>query len=174
MNGWQVSSQISKTWLALGGNIGNVLHAFQTVRKSLEKHPSCHILTSSLLYQTPPMGPEGQADYLNAALHLETSLSPIDLLDVLQHLEQQHGRVRHEHWGARTIDLDIIAYDDISMDSERLILPHQHMHCRQFVLRPMCDISPYWLHPNQQKTARELLQAILSTGHLPLSNGQKW
>jgi len=163
-----------KSWIALGGNIGDVLSRFCSVCTSLNEHQSCNILAASLLYQTPPIGPEGQDDYLNTALQIETSLSPLELLDVLQYLEQQHGRVRHEHWGARTLDLDIIAYDAITMDSERLILPHQHMHWRQFVVRPMCDISPDWIHPSQHKTAQQLLNDILETGELPLVKGQKW
>jgi len=205
-----------KSWIALGGNLGNVLKTFCDVRHDLNQDENIHGLQSSLLYQTPPIGPEGQDDYLNAALHIETSYAPLDLLDVLQSLEQQHGRVRHEHWGARTLDLDIIAYSqssrklplsasslkscignllkkcprqdfghddasilnplyhDISMDSKRLILPHQHMHWRQFVLRPMCDISPNWIHPTYQKTAQQLLDAILATDELALGEGQKW
>lgn len=163
-----------KSWIALGGNIGDVLQRFCAVRKQLNQQPSCLVQASSLLYQTPPVGPQGQDDYLNAVLQLETSIAPLELLDILQSLEQQHGRVRHEHWGARTLDLDIIAYDDISMASERLILPHQHMHWRQFVLRPMCDISPNWIHPTHQKTAQQLLDAILATGELALGEGQKW
>jgi len=163
-----------KAWIAIGGNIGDVLARFCSVRAHVNEHEACNMLATSLLYQTPPIGPEGQDDYLNAALHFETSWSPLELLDALQHLEQQHGRVRHEHWGARTLDLDIIAYDNFSMDTERLILPHQHMHWRQFVLRPMCDISPDWMHPTQHKTAQKLLDALLATGEIPLAKGQKW
>jgi len=163
-----------QAWVALGGNLGNVLKTFCDVRHDLNQDENIHGLQSSLLYQTPPIGPEGQDDYLNAVLQIETSYAPLDLLDVLQSLEQQHGRVRHEHWGARTLDLDMIAYDSITMDSERLIIPHQHMHWRQFVLRPMCDISPNWIHPTYQKTAQQLLDAILATDELALGEGQKW
>jgi len=165
---------MSKVWIALGGNIGHVLKTFQNVRTTLQKTPSCQGVVSSLLYQTPPIGPEGQADYLNAILHIQTSFTPIELLNYLQALEQQHGRIRHEHWGARTLDLDIIAYDDMTIDSERLILPHPHMHWRQFVLRPMCDISPDWLHPIQHVTAQTLLKKILTTGEAALPDGTKW
>jgi len=165
---------MSKAWIALGGNIGNVLKTFQTVRHQLNELSVSKVLASSLCYQTPPIGPEGQSDYLNAVLHIQTTLTPIELLNHLQTLEQQHGRTRHEHWGARTLDLDIIAYDDISMDSERLILPHPHMHWRQFVLRPMCDISPDCLHPRQAKTAAQLLHHILEKGEPALPNGKKW
>ncbi|MDQ6974877.1 MAG: 2-amino-4-hydroxy-6-hydroxymethyldihydropteridine diphosphokinase, partial [Mariprofundaceae bacterium] len=168
------SLSMSKAWIALGGNLGQVLQAFRHVRLALQTMPSCQLLASSLLYQTPPIGPEGQGDYLNAVLHIQTSFIPIELLNCLQALEQRHGRIRHEHWGARTLDLDIIAYDDVSMDSERLILPHQHMHWRQFVLRPMCDISPDWLHPIQQVTAQTLLKKILATGEAALPDGKKW
>ncbi|MDQ6994660.1 MAG: 2-amino-4-hydroxy-6-hydroxymethyldihydropteridine diphosphokinase [Mariprofundaceae bacterium] len=163
-----------KAWIALGGNIGDVLQSFRSVRHALQKHPSCTIIASSLVYQTPPIGPEGQDDYLNAVLQIQTTFTPLELLNHLQDLEQQHGRIRHEHWGARTLDLDIIAYDDLILAEERLSLPHPHMHWRQFVLRPMCDISPDYLHPMRQQTAQTLLNNILHSGEEALPDGKKW
>lgn len=161
-------------WIALGGNIGDVAESFRQTRQTLDKHPQCSVQKQSLLYQTPPMGPEGQDDYLNAMLLLDTSLPPLDVLDLLQSIEQQHGRVRHIHWGARTLDLDIIAYDDVIMQQTRLTIPHPYMHQRQFVLRPMCDISPTWMHPKLHQTAEQLQAKQIQQGEAVLPQGQSW
>ncbi|MDQ6967178.1 MAG: 2-amino-4-hydroxy-6-hydroxymethyldihydropteridine diphosphokinase [Mariprofundaceae bacterium] len=164
----------SHVWVALGGNQGDVYNCFKSARKSIAKHPSCELLQSSLLYQTPPLGSVGQADYLNAVIAISTYLEPLDLLQVLQNIEHAHGRIRQEHWGARTLDLDILAYDNLHLQSNILTLPHSQLHVRQFVLRPLCDIAPLWLHPSLRKNASELLQSLLDSGEEPLENGSLW
>jgi len=161
-------------WIALGGNLGNVQNNFQSARKVIAEHPCCSLTKSSKLYQTPPIGPAGQNDYLNAVICINTSLEPLALLQVLQDIEHQHGRVRHEHWGPRSLDLDILAYDNLHLQSDKLILPHKHLAERQFVLRPLCDISPAWLHPYLMKTARQLLQGLLDSGEKALESGSPW
>ncbi len=162
------------TWIALGGNIGDVADYFRQTREHLQQHPACSCVQSALLYQTPPIGPEGQDDYLNTMLFMHTTLAPIALLNLLQSIELQHGRVRQVHWGARTLDLDIIAYGDVIMQHERLTLPHSYMHQRQFVLRPMCDLSPTWMHPIQQHTAKQLLSQRIKHGEQALPQGINW
>ncbi len=164
----------SHAWIALGGNQGDVRSAFNSARKSLVEHPDCKLLQSSLLYQTPPLGPAGQADYLNAVVSINTYLEPLKLLRALQDIEHIHGRVRHEHWGARTLDLDILAYDDLHLQSSILTLPHSQLQVRQFVLRPLCDIAAQWLHPSIKKNASELLQSLLDSGEEPLESGSPW
>jgi len=166
--------QQSQAWIALGGNLGDVQSCFESARKTIAEHPSCCLIQSSLLYQTPPLGPAGQADYLNAVIIIKTNLEPLRLLQLLQDIEHTHGRIRHEHWGARTLDLDILAYDNLHLQSDILTIPHNQLHLRQFVLQPLCDIAPKWLHPALRKNASELLQSLLDSGEEALENGSLW
>ncbi len=115
---------------------------------SLSLHSQISLIKVSSFYQTPPIGPGEQADYINAVAQLETQLTPIQLLDYLQSIEQQQGRVRNIRWGARTLDLDILLYDQLVQDSERLTLPHPRMHERGFVLAPLTEIEPQLCLPN--------------------------
>ncbi len=161
-------------YIALGGNLGDVPSYFRATRNSIEQWPNTHVIASSLLYRTPPMGPLGQADYYNAVMAIESTLEALVLLDHLQDIEAQHGRVRAEHWGPRTLDLDIIAMANNIIDTDRLTLPHPHMHQRQFVLRPLCDIAPNWQHPRLGKTAAAMLDALLAAGEAPLAKGKPW
>jgi len=164
----------SYAWIALGGNLGDVRRCFKSARKSIAEHPDCTLLQSSMLYQTPPLGPSGQADYLNAVIVINTSLKPLALLRALQDIENTHGRIRQEHWGSRTLDLDILAYDDLHLESDILTIPHSQLHLRQFVLRPLCDIAPQWQHPSIKKNASELLQSLLDSGEKSLESGSLW
>ncbi len=165
---------LKSAYIALGGNIGEVQACFIQARTALHAVPDTQVTASSLLYQTPPLGPAGQTDYLNAVLEIETDLQPLALLDALQHIENCHGRLRDKHWGPRTLDLDILAVDVLMLDTERLQLPHPHLQNRQFVLRPLCDIAPNWQHPRSGKSAALLLQELLATGEAPLAKGMKW
>ena len=115
---------------------------------SLSSHKQISLVTVSSFYQTPPIGPGEQADYINAVAKLETRLTPLQLLDCLQSIEQQQGRVRNIRWGARTLDLDILLYNQLVQDCERLTLPHPRMHERGFVLAPLTEIEPQLSLPN--------------------------
>jgi len=160
--------------IALGGNISDVPSNFHSARTCIEQLDNTHVAASSLLYRTPPLGPPGQVDYYNAVMAVESGLAPLDFLDALQAIEDEHGRIRAEHWGARTLDLDIIAIDNNIIDTDRLSVPHPHMHTRQFVLRPLCDIAPNWQHPRLGKTASALLDALLLAGEPALTKGIAW
>jgi len=165
---------LQTSWIALGGNLGDVKKSFMATRQSISTHPHCHLINSSKCYKTPAIGPEGQDDYLNAVIEIRTDLEPHTLLQYLQSLEHEHGRIRAERWGPRTLDLDIIAYADFSLTTKDLCLPHSQMHLRQFVLKPLCDIAPNWHHPAMMLTATELLNHILSQGEMPLNEGDLW
>lgn len=165
---------MSTAYIALGGNIGNVRQCFIKARAGLDALPGSRVSTSSLLYRTPPLGPPGQPDYLNAVVALVTCLPPLTLLDALQQIETRHGRERGRRWAARTLDLDIVAIDALCLEEERLQLPHPLMQKRQFVLRPLCDIASSWQHPHLGKTAVTLLQELLAEGEPPLPKGEKW
>jgi len=161
-------------YIALGGNLGDVPSTLHSARQCIEQLDNTQVTASSLLYRTPALGPPDQADYYNAVIAVESGLAPLDMLDALQAIEAQHGRVRAEPWGPRTLDLDIIAIDADIMDTSRLIVPHAHMQNRQFVLRPLCDIAPSWQHPCLGKTAAALLDALLATGEITLAKGKAW
>ncbi|MDQ6999698.1 MAG: 2-amino-4-hydroxy-6-hydroxymethyldihydropteridine diphosphokinase [Mariprofundus sp.] len=165
---------MNNVFIAFGGNLGDVLSNFRSARQNIARLEGIHVTRSSLLYRTPPLGPAGQPDYLNAMIAAESELKPLALLTALQTIETQHGRIRAEHWGARTMDLDIIAMDSLVIDDERLSIPHPQMHHRQFVLRPLCDIEPNWQHPNLNKTASQLLNALLLAGEAALPQGIAW
>jgi len=160
--------------IAFGGNLGNVRESFLSARKELNSTAGISVTASSRLYRTPPLGPAGQPDYLNAVIRIETSLEPMQLLDLLQSIENRHGRERRERWGARTLDLDIATWGNTAVESERLTLPHPHMHERMFVLCPLCDIDPAWQHPLLQVSAKALMGRLIDSGEAPLPEGEKW
>jgi len=161
-------------FIALGGNLGNVAEHFRSARADIDKLPATSVSGSSLLYRTPPIGPAGQPDYLNAVIAVKSALAPLTLLDALQDIEKRYGRERHEHWGARTLDLDIIAIASEIISSERLVVPHVHMFDRQFVLRPLCDLAPQWQHPQSGETAAARLKHLIAVGETPLPEGETW
>jgi 2-amino-4-hydroxy-6-hydroxymethyldihydropteridine diphosphokinase len=129
-------------YIGLGSNLENPLQQIKTAIDDLQSLADINIVSVSSLYQSPPMGPADQPDYINAVLALETSLNPHQLLDALQSVEQLHGRVRKRHWGERTLDLDILLFGDQILDDERLKIPHPGMHERAFVLYPLAEIAP--------------------------------
>lgn len=117
-----------------------------------------HVVKVSKYYETPPYGMTEQPDFLNACLKLRTLLTPQELLKTLQKIEQDAGRERVIHWGPRTLDLDIIFYDKLVLETTDLCIPHVEMHKRRFVLEPLHDIAPYKRHPVYGKTVREMLE----------------
>ncbi|WP_018295360.1 2-amino-4-hydroxy-6-hydroxymethyldihydropteridine diphosphokinase [Mariprofundus ferrooxydans] len=161
-------------YIALGGNLGEVKAAFGSARAEIAALPDTTVTASSLLYRTAPVGPPGQPDYYNAVIAIETDMPSLTLLNALQSIEQRHGRVRTLHWGARTLDLDIIAINTDIVELPQLSIPHPLMHTRQFVLRPMCDIYPAWHHPLLDVSAADLLADLLAAGEAPLTEGVVW
>jgi len=164
----------NRSYIGMGGNLGDVADTFRAARDAIAAWPGCTLLDASRCYRTPPLGPAGQPDYLNAVIAIASTLPPGALLDALQSIEQTHGRERGERWGARTLDLDIIAIGDRIIASERLTVPHPEMHKRQFVLRPLCDIEPAWRHPQTGLTAKAMLEKLLQSGEDPLPEGSPW
>ena len=120
----------------------------------------CRVKKVSDFIETEPVGYKDQNDFLNGCVELETLYEPFELLEFLHIIEDDDGRTRDIHWGPRTIDLDIIYYDDIVMNTEKLIIPHKEMSKRFFVLKPLLDIAPDKCHPISQKTTKEMLLEI--------------
>ncbi len=131
-----------RCYIGLGSNLENPVTQVATALLELERLPDCRHLIHSSLYRSDPVGPPGQPDYINAVASLETTLSPLELLDAMQALEQQHQRVRIQHWGPRTLDLDLLLYGDQQIRNERLTVPHPYLHERSFVLYPLAEIAP--------------------------------
>ncbi|MCW9014452.1 MAG: 2-amino-4-hydroxy-6-hydroxymethyldihydropteridine diphosphokinase [Gammaproteobacteria bacterium] len=132
-------------YIGLGSNLDNPQQQLRSALKILVETPQLRILADSGLYQSRAMTLPGdetlQPDYINAVVQLETDLLPAQLLDTLQMIEDRQGRVRAERWGARTLDLDILLYDDLQMNSERLTIPHAGIAERDFVLYPLQKID---------------------------------
>ncbi|MFK5983942.1 MAG: 2-amino-4-hydroxy-6-hydroxymethyldihydropteridine diphosphokinase [Pseudomonadota bacterium] len=134
-----------KAYIALGSNLQNPQQQIQQAIAILQQHSQLELVQTSSLYQSEAMiiaGTEAQADYINAVVLLETPLAAHDLLHLLQQIEHQQGRVRGKKWSARTLDLDILLYDDNIIISDDLIIPHPNMCERNFVLYPLAEISP--------------------------------
>ncbi len=129
-------------YVGLGSNLEGPREQLERALQALARLPHTTLLASSPLYRSTPMGPAEQPDYVNAVARLETDLAPLELLDALQATERQQGRVRGpERWGPRTLDLDLLLYDDRRLDSPRLTLPHPGLHQRAFVLYPLHDVA---------------------------------
>lgn len=131
-----------QAWIGLGSNLEDPLEQLARAVTGLATLPDTILLGQSPFYRSRPMGPQDQPDFVNGVVLLDTSLPPETLLDHLQALEQAHGRVRRRHWGPRTLDLDLLLYDDRTIATERLTVPHPGLTERDFVLRPMLDIAP--------------------------------
>ncbi|MDM1322894.1 2-amino-4-hydroxy-6-hydroxymethyldihydropteridine diphosphokinase [Acinetobacter pseudolwoffii] len=127
------------TYIGLGSNLGD---SRQILAQAVQKLATLGQVKTSDLYQSPPMGPQDQPNYLNAVVQLCTTLAPLELLDRLQAFEQEAGRVRLRHWGERTLDLDLLIYGEEQIQNPRLTVPHVGVLERDFVLIPLLDIDP--------------------------------
>ena len=144
--------------ISIGSNLGD---RTGNCRKALEEISGfAEILKVSSAYETAPVGNEDQPDFINCAAEIETALSPLELLNRMRKVEDVLGRVRDGRWGPRTIDIDIIFYDDLIIDTEELQIPHVSAHMRRFVLEPVCEIDPWLVHPGFGVRVYELLKEI--------------
>jgi len=159
---------MSVVFIALGANLGDPLKQAQDAIESINQLQSTEVIKTSPFYRSKPLGPKDQPDYLNAVIKIITELSPIELLHTLQKIEKDLGRVRKANrWGPRTLDLDILLYDNIQMSSEHLTIPHYDMKNREFVLYPLYDLEPQLVLPDQSA-----LSDLIT--HLPLYNLIRW
>jgi 2-amino-4-hydroxy-6-hydroxymethyldihydropteridine diphosphokinase len=134
-------NDMTRVYIGLGGNLGDAASTLHQVLDALRTTPGIQQCMSSPFYRTAPVDSSGP-DYINAVAVLDTTLAPLALLDVLQALENQHGRLRPYKNAPRTLDLDLLLYGDLTFNSERLIVPHPRMHERAFVLAPLHDLAP--------------------------------
>ena len=146
---------VTRAAIALGSNIGDSASILKDALKALDQHPQVRVVSHSSWYRTVPVGP-AQDDFLNGCALLETDLAADTLLELLLSTEQDFGRVRLEHWGPRSLDLDLILYGDQVIATERPQVPHPRLAERPFVLTPLAEIAPEWIEPTSGKTIREL------------------
>lgn len=159
-----VSVELTRGWhrvyLSLGSNIGEREIYLQNALNALRNN-SCILLDKvSPIYETEPYGGVEQQSFLNCCAAIDTILEPEELLDFLHIVEAVNNRTREVHWGPRTLDMDILLYDDLIMHTERLCIPHIDMHNRMFVLKPLSDIAPYAYHPVKRAVVQELLAKL--------------
>jgi 2-amino-4-hydroxy-6-hydroxymethyldihydropteridine diphosphokinase len=135
-------------YIGLGSNLSDPVEQVKTAIYNLQSLPDSDLIDWSSLYASSPMGPQDQPDYINAVAVIDTTLSAHQLLDALQAIEQNQGRIRKRHWGERTLDLDILLYGQKEINAPRLQVPHPGVALRAFVLYPLAEISPNLTIPN--------------------------
>lgn len=159
-----VSVEIERGWhtayIAFGSNMGDKEQYLNQAISSLGRTPGCMVTRVSSFLVTEPYGVTDQDEFLNGCLMLRTLLTPRELLNILHAIEQEAGRERILRWGPRTLDLDIIFYDDLIIEDEDLCIPHVDMQNRDFVLRPLLEIAPYKHHPCCGRTVQELYSLL--------------
>lgn len=145
-----------KLYLLLGGNLGDRPAYLSQARDRIARQIG-PIVCSSGLYETAAWGKTDQPAFLNQVLEVQAEVTPEQVLFLINQMEQELGRVREEHWGARVIDIDILFYDDLSLNTPRLTIPHPQLHLRRFTLQPLAEVAPNLMHPALGKTVTELL-----------------
>lgn len=133
---------MATSFLSLGSNLGDRLDHLSKAVTALAKQPKIKVIKVSSVYQTKPVGGPEQDDYLNAVVKIQTGLSAHELLAVTQSIENNEGRVREVRWGPRTLDIDVLTYDDLISTDDKLTLPHPRISERAFVLVPFFEIDP--------------------------------
>jgi len=155
---------MQRAYIGLGSNLATPLLQLRSALDALRALPQSSVVAHSSFYISDPLGPADQPRYVNAVAALDTGLSPLALLDVLQTIELEQGRTRKaERWGPRTLDLDILLFGNLHIDEPRLTVPHYHMHARAFVLYPLAEIAPDLRLPDGRPIS-ELLEACPYVG----------
>ncbi len=145
-------------YLLLGSNLGSKSNHLQIAKDWLAETVGA-ILKQSSIYETESWGVADEPSYLNQVIEIDTALAPQQLLTAILAIEERMGRVREKRWHSRTIDIDILFYNDQIIDSDRLQIPHPRIHERNFTLIPLAEITPAFIHPTLHKSIAELLTA---------------
>jgi dihydroneopterin aldolase/2-amino-4-hydroxy-6-hydroxymethyldihydropteridine diphosphokinase len=159
-----VSVSIHREWhtvyLGVGSNMGDKEGYLNFAIEQLKNSKDIQVTKVAKYRTTEPYGGVEQDDFLNSCIEIKTLQTPEELLITLHDIEQKAGRERKVHWGPRTLDLDILLYDNVVMDTKELTIPHKEMHLREFVLEPLTEIAPYAEHPIYHCSARELFERL--------------
>lgn len=158
----------TKVLLSAGSNAGDSLNHLNTAVALLNATGFVNVLSSSSVYKTDPWGKTDQESFYNIALLAECTVDVGELMRIILNTEEKIGRIRVEKWGPRIIDIDIILYGDIVVNTEQVIVPHPHFRDRLFVLKPAAEIAPDLLDPVTGKTIKELLDLCPDTGGVEL------
>lgn len=149
----------ARTAIALGSNLGNSLATLEAATAELAAIPEIQLQAKSSWYITGAVGPP-QPDYLNGCIILKVEIDAQELLEILLAIEKKFGRVRQERWGPRSLDLDLLLYDDLIIDTPNLQIPHPRMQERAFVLVPLAEIAPDWVEPISGFAIRDLVKKV--------------
>lgn len=155
-----ISRKWNRAYLSIGSNIGDKEAYLNQAIDELYNDDNCRVTAISNFIETEPYGPVEQDNFLNGCVEIETLYSPQELLKKVNEIEAEAGRVREVHWGPRTLDIDIIFYNDEIIGESDLMIPHIEMHKRLFVLEPLKQIAPYAIHPIYKKTVSQLLEEL--------------
>ena len=155
----QTGDLLNKSAIALGSNIGDSYTILQAAIETLAQTPGIILEARSSWYKTKAVGPP-QPDYLNGCAILQVAIIPQLLLETLLQIENQFGRVRLERWEPRTLDLDLLLYDDLVLDTPTLQVPHPRMRERAFVLIPLLEIAPDWIEPVSGRAIKDLVKEV--------------
>ena len=143
----EIERKWNKVYIAAGSNLGDKEETLKEAIYIIDKRKDCVVTKVSNFYTTDPVGYEDQDQFVNCVFEINTLQTPSELMDTLLEVEKDFKRERIIRWGPRTLDLDIIFYNDIISYDEHILIPHPRAHERQFVMKPMCDINPYYVHP---------------------------
>lgn len=151
-----------EVFLGLGSNVGDRKAHVCAAVKALRAHDQINVVHESTVIETEPLGEIEQSAFLNQVLQIETELEPAQLLQYCLAIEEAQGRVREEKWGPRTLDIDILFYGSSVVEGNALRVPHPELHLREFVVGPLAEIAPDFVHPINMKNMQELLKTLLS------------
>lgn len=149
---------MARAYISIGSNLGDRVANCMLAVSMLSSF--ARVTAASSAYETEPVGPKDQPDFINCAACIETDMPPENLLAELRSIEDSLGRIRRERWRERSIDLDIVFYDGLVMNTDELTIPHPRAHLRRFVLEPLAEISPGLVHPILGATVSELLHSL--------------
>lgn len=152
----EIERKWNKVYIAAGSNLGDKEETLKEAIYIIDKRKDCVVTKVSNFYTTDPVGYEDQDQFVNCVFEIDTLQTPSELMDTLLEVEKDFKRERIIRWGPRTLDLDIIFYNDIISYDEHILIPHPRAHERQFVMKPMCDINPYYVHPIYRKRVMDI------------------
>ena len=154
---------MNRVFIGIGSNEGDRLSNISAAVHALSNLSDIRVVQMATIFETEPVGGPPQGPYLNTVVELKTTREPIELFGVLKNIERQLGRQESSlHWAPRTIDLDILLYDDRVIQEQDLVIPHPRMHERQFVLAPLAQLAPGFIHPVLHQSIAALLEQVLA------------
>ena len=159
-------------YIGIGSNVGDREKNIREAVGKVDAPEDTRLVEVSKIYETEPVGYLDQNRFLNAVCKIQTLASPENLVSRLQEIEKLLKRERNIRWGPRTIDLDVLFYDDLVTDNEKIIIPHPRLHERLFVLKPLCDISPYLVHPILKERCYKIMESLESDEPDPVERGE--